>query len=108
MCPDVYYALALSGEPPIPLTKSLFPKGELQPPIPLTQFENVTLHMKGFRDRYLDYWMSTSSLTELGVFLPFAFVPMLANLLPRSSCRCRNCPRCYIRGVDPREIHALS
>jgi amidase len=81
MCPDVYYALALSGEPPIPLIKSLFPKGELQPPIPLTKFENVTLHMKDFRERYLDYWMSTSTLTQTGVFMPFVFVLTLTNLL---------------------------
>jgi len=66
MCPDVFYALALSGEPPIPLIKSLYPDGKLQDPLLLTKFENVTLHMKDFRERYSDYWRSTSSSSGTG------------------------------------------
>ncbi|PMB68511.1 Acetamidase [Beauveria bassiana] len=44
----------------------LFPDGILKKPISLPEYENITLEMIGFRNRYREYWASTSRTTKNG------------------------------------------
>ncbi|OAA75916.1 Amidase [Akanthomyces lecanii RCEF 1005] len=42
----------------------LFPDGSPKKSIPLSDYENLTLEMIGFRNQYREYWASTSSHTK--------------------------------------------
>ncbi|KAJ5613905.1 hypothetical protein N7528_007559 [Penicillium herquei] len=62
-CGDVYESTLLSGEPFVPEIQNLFPGGKPKPPIPLPKFEEAVRIMKSYREKHLEYWMSTAELT---------------------------------------------
>ncbi|KAL4992407.1 amidase signature domain-containing protein [Aspergillus falconensis] len=62
-CHDVYDAVHLSGEPFVPEITNLFPNGKPRAPLPLPEYEEVVRQMKNYRNRYLDYWISTAERT---------------------------------------------
>lgn len=66
--PDVWEALQLSGEPPVPQIQHLFDNGKLKEPMNLVEYEQVVLHMKDYRHRYQEYWESTVELTDTGTY----------------------------------------
>ncbi|KAI0602177.1 amidase signature domain-containing protein [Biscogniauxia sp. FL1348] len=66
-CPDVYEAIRKSGEPIVPEIQHLFPNGQLKPPTPLPQYEQVVLRMRDFRSRWHDYWELSASRTASGI-----------------------------------------
>ncbi|KAK6951447.1 hypothetical protein Daesc_007982 [Daldinia eschscholtzii] len=63
-CPDVWEALKLSGEPPVPEIASLFKDGGPKPPIPLPEYEDLVVHMKEYRCEYHEYWTSSAEKTK--------------------------------------------
>ncbi|KAM3428137.1 hypothetical protein MY4824_009011 [Beauveria thailandica] len=65
-CPDVFNAFKSSDEPIVPQLSHLFPNGNLKKSISLPEYENTTLEMIGFRNRYREYWASTSRTTNNG------------------------------------------
>ncbi|KAM3503978.1 hypothetical protein MY10362_003846 [Beauveria mimosiformis] len=65
-CLDVFSAFKSSDEPIVPQLSHLFPNGNLKKPISLPEYENTTLEMIGFRNRYREYWASTSRTTKNG------------------------------------------
>ncbi|GAB1317295.1 amidase [Madurella fahalii] len=65
-CPDAYNAIKMSGEPFVPEIDNVFPDGKLRPPIPLPEYEKAVIHMREYRDRYNDYWMSSATKTHTG------------------------------------------
>ncbi|RFU32954.1 hypothetical protein B7463_g3365, partial [Scytalidium lignicola] len=78
-CPDVWEALQLSGEPPVPEIAPLFPGGAVKPLIPLLEYENIVVHMKEYRYSYQNYWMSSASRPVEAVIQP---VSPYAGVLP--------------------------
>lgn len=65
-CPDVYNAFKTSDEPIVPQLSHLLPDGSIRDPIRLPEYENITLQMINFRNKYTEYWASTSSATKTG------------------------------------------
>ncbi|KAG6364517.1 hypothetical protein INS49_006118 [Diaporthe citri] len=65
-CPDVWEALQLSGEPPVPQIARLFEGGGPKPPIPLPEYEDVVVLMKEYRTNYQEYWASSATRTLSG------------------------------------------
>ena len=64
--PDVIKRLKLSGEPVISELETEYGV-EPKPPIPLLKFYDWTLRLKDYRERYQDYWMSTSEDNDEGM-----------------------------------------
>ncbi|KAK4033688.1 amidase signature domain-containing protein [Parachaetomium inaequale] len=83
-CPDAYEAIQLSGEPIVPEIDNVFPGGKLRQPMPLPEYEQVVLHMKDFRNRYNDYWMSSAQNTHTGRPVEAVISPVTpyAGILP--------------------------
>ncbi|KAK3349053.1 amidase signature domain-containing protein [Lasiosphaeria hispida] len=65
-CPDVWSALQLSGEPEVYEIEGLFEPGGPRKPMSLTEYQDVVLQMRDYRNRYQEYWMSTASVTKSG------------------------------------------
>src|SRR4051812_4861656 len=83
-CVDVWRALQLSGEPEVPEIEGLFlPDGPRQP-MSLPEYQDVVVHMRDYRNRYQDYWMSTASETKTGQPVEAFISPVAptAGLLP--------------------------
>ncbi|KAL8972513.1 MAG: hypothetical protein Q9197_002738 [Variospora fuerteventurae] len=55
---DVHKQLDLSGEPLIPPLQGAF---RLRDPIPLLEYQDLTLQGKAYNEAYYDYWNSTSN-----------------------------------------------
>ncbi|KAL8654303.1 MAG: hypothetical protein Q9210_001584 [Variospora velana] len=55
---DVHKQLDLSGEPLIPPLQGAF---QLRDPIPLLEYQDLTLQGKAYNETYYDYWNSTSN-----------------------------------------------
>ena len=64
--PDVIKRLKLSGEPVIPELETEY-GDEPDPPMPLLKFYDWILRLKDYRERYQDYWMSTSEDNDEGM-----------------------------------------
>ncbi len=54
---DVHRQLDLSGEPLVPPLRKSF---QLRDPIPLLEYQDLTLQGKTYSEAYLDYWNSTA------------------------------------------------
>ncbi|KXX74804.1 Acetamidase [Madurella mycetomatis] len=65
-CADAYNAIKTSGEPFVPEIDNVFPDGKIRPALPLPEYEEVVIHMKDFRNRYNDYWISSATKTHTG------------------------------------------
>ncbi|OTB14987.1 hypothetical protein K445DRAFT_301576 [Daldinia sp. EC12] len=83
-CPDVWEALKLSGEPPVPEIASLFKDGGPKPPIPLPEYEDLVVHMKEYRCEYHEYWKSSAEKTKSGQPVAAVIQPVspYAGVLP--------------------------
>ncbi|KAI4268032.1 MAG: hypothetical protein L6R38_007989, partial [Xanthoria sp. 2 TBL-2021] len=55
---DVHQQLDLSGEPLVPPLRGSF---QLRDPIPLLEYQDLTIQGKTYNEAYYDYWNSTSS-----------------------------------------------
>ncbi|KAK3317078.1 amidase signature domain-containing protein [Apodospora peruviana] len=65
-CVDVWDALQLSGEPEVPEIDGLFESGLPRKPLSLAEYQDVVIHMKDYRNRYQEYWMSTAEKSGTG------------------------------------------
>ncbi|KAK3375517.1 amidase signature domain-containing protein [Lasiosphaeria ovina] len=83
-CPDVWRALQLSGEPEVPQIRGLFEPDGPRDPMSLPEYQDVVVHMRDYRNRYQEYWMSTAGLTRTGrpVDVFISPVTATAGLLP--------------------------
>ncbi|KAK3317124.1 amidase signature domain-containing protein [Cercophora scortea] len=83
-CPDVWKALQLSGEPEVPEIEGLFEPHGPRAPMSLPEYQDVVIHMRDFRNRYQDYWMSTATRTGNGLPVEVFVSPVTptAGLLP--------------------------
>ncbi|KAL8940143.1 MAG: hypothetical protein Q9211_002417 [Gyalolechia sp. 1 TL-2023] len=54
---DVHQQLDLSGEPLVPPLRGSF---QLRDPIPLLEYQDLTIQGKAYNEAYYDYWNSTS------------------------------------------------
>ncbi|KAK3934289.1 amidase signature domain-containing protein [Diplogelasinospora grovesii] len=83
-CPDVWEALQLSGEPEVPEIEGLFGPYGPREPMSLREYQDVVVHMRDYRNRYQEYWTSTSTETENGrpVEVFISPVTATAGLLP--------------------------
>lgn len=50
----------------MPEIAHLFPSGKPSEPLTLRAFEDAVIHMKDYRNRYNDYWMSSADKTHTG------------------------------------------
>lgn len=62
-CGDVYEAVQLSGEPFVPEIQNLFPGGKPRPSLSLPNFNSIVRRVKAWREKDLEYWMSTAEAT---------------------------------------------
>ncbi|KAK3682999.1 amidase signature domain-containing protein [Podospora appendiculata] len=83
-CPDVWRALQLSGEPEVPEIEGLFEPHGPREPMSLPEYHDVVIHMRDYRNRYQDYWMSTATRSDSGLPVEVFISPVTptAGLLP--------------------------
>ncbi|KAI0533114.1 amidase [Xylaria digitata] len=97
-CPDVWAALQLSGEPPVPEIASLFTSKSPKPPIPLPGYKEVVVKMKTYRFKYQEYWESSASRTQNGLPVKAIVQPVspYAGVLPWNSANILDFPTIVI------------
>ncbi|KAM7205455.1 Amidase signature domain containing protein [Naviculisporaceae sp. PSN 640] len=83
-CADVWEALQLSGEPQVFEINGLFEVDGPREPLSLLKYQNTVAHMRDYRNRYQEYWMSTADKTGNGkpVDVFISPVTVTAGLLP--------------------------
>ncbi|KAM7192735.1 Amidase signature domain containing protein [Rhypophila sp. PSN 637] len=83
-CADVWEVLQLSGEPEVYEIRGLFEPNGPRDPLPLLKYQEIVAHMKDYRNRYQEYWMSTAEKSGNGrpVDAFISPVTVSAGLLP--------------------------
>nr|BAV32171.1 hypothetical protein [Sordaria araneosa] len=83
-CADVWEVLRLSGEPEVHEIKGLFDVDGPRDPLPLLKYQEIVAHMKDYRNRYQEYWMSMAEKSGNGkpVDAFISPVTVTAGLLP--------------------------
>ncbi|KAK4208752.1 amidase signature domain-containing protein [Rhypophila decipiens] len=87
-CADVWEVLQLSGEPEVYEIRGLFEPDGPRDPLPLLKYQEIVAHMKDYRNRYQEYWMSTAENSGNGkpVDAFISPVTVTAGLLPDKFC----------------------
>lgn len=78
---DVLERTALSGEPLMPEIAEDF--ASVKPPMPVTDFYNVSLQVESFRAAYASYWESTKHETVTGRPVDAFIMPVAPHAAPR-------------------------
>lgn len=80
----MWEALHLSGEPEVFEINGLFEADGPREPLSLLKYQDTVGHMKDYRNRYQEYWMSTAQKTGNGkpVDVFISPVTVTAGLLP--------------------------
>ncbi|KAL9633195.1 MAG: hypothetical protein Q9164_004847 [Protoblastenia rupestris] len=97
---DVHQQLNLSGEPLVPPLRNSF---QLHDPIPLLEYQDLTIQGKTYNDAYSDYWNSTAGDDGMFFHSRSFFVRVLTVLL-RSNGRRSNYASGTSRSGDPGEV----
>ena len=97
---DITKQLSLSGEPLIPDLSSVFKATD---PIPLLEYQNLTVEGRNYEAEYCDYWNSTRCDKGM-IGLKLNKCTCDTNMTSRSACRCGHHARCASRGSDSWKI----
>ena len=81
---DVHRQSDLSGEPLVPPLRESF---QLRDPMPLLEYQDLTIEGNAYSEAYYDYWNSTAdddgSLRDLQAFVHYADLLFKGNLWTR-------------------------